>query len=162
MTTKKPLKNNGDNHDSLVGTPSHKVATGVGALVGGVAVGAVTGTAAGPIGTVVGAVVGAIAGGLGADAAAESVDEIAEEAHWRKTWESRPDARRDESYDDFGPAYAYGVTAYRTRQGTFDEIEKDLSREWTGARGSSRLAWDSARQPTRDAYDRLDRMSNRS
>ena len=64
---------------TLVGVPSHPVATGTGAVAAGAA-GAVVGSAAGPVGTVVGAVVGAVVGGLGMDAVASAVEEANEDA----------------------------------------------------------------------------------
>jgi hypothetical protein len=43
------------------------------------------------------------------------------------------------SYDDYGPAYAYGVNSYSTYAGRdWDDVEPELSGRWDTARGSPR------------------------
>jgi hypothetical protein len=148
------------NRDPISGAPgSHPVGTGIGAALGGAAAGAATGTVAGPVGTVVGAAVGAIVGGLAGKGVAESIDPTREDAYWRDNYKGRPYVG-DATYDDYGPAYAYGVASYGTHAGhghSFDEIESDLSRDWDKSRGKSKLTWDRARNATRDAWDRVSR-----
>jgi len=152
------------NRDPISGAPgAHPVGTGIGAALGGAAAGAATGaatgTVAGPVGTVVGAAIGAVVGGLAGKGVAESIDPTREEAYWRENYKSRPYAS-GASYDDFGPAYAYGVSSYRRHAGrAFDDVESDLAREWSSARGESSLTWDRARVASRDAWDRLGRSS---
>jgi hypothetical protein len=142
--------------EPLVGVPTHKVSTAAGAVVGGIAAGAAVGTVAGPIGTVIGAAVGAVAGGLGGDAIADSVDEARESAHWREQYRNRPYVPAQARYEDFGPAYDYGVTSYQRHRGrSFDEAEADLSRDWHSVRGMSTLRWEDARHAARDAWDRV-------
>lgn len=142
---------------------AHPVGVGVGAAVGGAAAGVATaaatgaavGTAAGPVGTVVGAAVGAVVGGLAGKAVAEHYDPTVEDRYWREHHKARPYVSGG-SYDDFGPAYAYGVSSYGKYSGRkFDEVESELSRNWTGARGKSSLSWDRAKPATQDAWDRL-------
>ena len=128
----------------------------VGGVAGGVAGGAMAGAAAGgmtgPVGAAVGAVVGAVAGAL----AGRSVDPKAEDTYWRDNYTTRPYVQAGTSYDDYGPAYRYGVETYPRYAGRpFDEVEAELSRDWAGARGTSRLDWNDARHPTRDAWERL-------
>ncbi len=151
------LKGTDANRDPINGAPgSHPVGTGIGAALGGAAAGAATSTVAGPVGTVVRAAVGAIVGGLAGKGVAESIDPTREDAYWRENYKARPYAG-DATYDDFGPAYAYGVTSYRTHTGhghSFDEIEPDLARDWDKVRGKSSLTWDRAKNATRDAWDR--------
>ena len=144
------------NRDPLTGEPgAHPLGTGIGAALGGAAAGAVTGTAAGPVGTLVGAALGAIVGGLAGKSAAEAIDPTSEDIYWRDNFTHRPYAG-GASYDDYGPAYGYGVSAYRRYPSRrFDEIETELSREWDAARGRSTLAWDRAREATRDAWLRV-------
>lgn len=144
------------NRDPLTGAPgAHPVGTGVGAAAGGIAAGAAIGTVAGPVGTVVGAAVGAVVGGLAGKGVAESIDPTREDAYWRDNYKSRPYAS-GASYDDFGPAYAYGVSSYpRLGDRPFDEAESDLSRGWDRARGKSSLTWDRAKHATRDAWSRI-------
>ncbi|MEO8080178.1 MAG: hypothetical protein ABI641_06580, partial [Caldimonas sp.] len=127
------------NRDPLTGAPgSHPIGTGVGAALGGAAAGAATGTVAGPVGTVVGAAVGAVIGGLAGKGVAESIDPTREDAYWRENYRGRPYVDDAASYDDFGPAYAYGVSSYGTHAGrSYDAAEADLSRGWDRARGKS-------------------------
>jgi hypothetical protein len=144
------------NRDPITDAPgAHPVGTGVGALLGGAAAGAATGTVAGPIGTVIGAAVGAVVGGLAGKGVAESIDPTREDAYWRENYKSRPYVG-DGTYDDFGPAYGYGVSSYGKHSGrSFDEVESDLGRDWSTARGTSSLSWDRAKNATRDAWDRV-------
>ncbi len=146
------------NRDPISGAPgAHPVGTGVGAALGGAAAGAATGTVAGPVGTVVGAAVGAVVGGLAGKGVAEAIDPTREDAYWRENYRNRPYVNGG-TYDDFGPAYAYGVSSYGRYSGRkFDEVESDLSRDWNSARGKSSLSWDRAKNATRDAWDRLRR-----
>jgi hypothetical protein len=144
--------------------PSHPVATGVGAAVGGVAGGIAGGAAAGaaiggltgPAGAALGAVGGAIAGAVAGKGVGKSIDPVAEDAYWRQNYSSRPYIGDSRSYDDYGPAYKYGVDSYSRYPGrSFDEVEGDLGRDWANARGRSSLAWDNAKHATRDAWNRL-------
>ena len=145
------------NRDPLTGAPgAHPIGTGVGAAVGGAAAGAAAGTIVGPVGTVVGAAVGAIVGGLAGKGVAEVMDPTSETAYWRDNFKSRPYATGAASFDDYEPAYGYGVSAYSKYPGrSFDEVESDLSRDWISARGNSHLGWDNARNATRDAWERV-------
>lgn len=150
-----------DNLDPLTGTPgAHPIGTGVGAALGGAAAGALTGTAAGPVGTLVGAGLGAIVGGLVGKSVAESVDPTREDAYWRENHASRPYIERGVGYDDYGPAYRYGVIAFaRYSGGRFEDVEDNLSRNWATERGQSNLDWARARDATRDAWCRVGGLS---
>ena len=145
------------NRDPITGAPgSHPVGTAVGAVAGAAAAGAAAGTVAGPVGTVVGAAVGAVVGGLAGKGIAESIDPTAEDAYWRDNYTSRPYVAPGSSYDDYGPAYSYGVNSYSKYAGRkFDEVESDLSRDWNNVRGKSSLTWDRAKLATRDAFQRV-------
>ena len=138
------------------------VATGTGAVVGG-AVGGVAGGAAagaavggmtGPVGAAVGAVVGAVAGAMAGRGMAKA-DPVAEDTYWRDNYASRPYVNGG-TYDDYGPAYQYGVNA-RTQypDRNFDDVETDLGRDWSNARGKSSLQWEHAKHATRDAWHRV-------
>lgn len=144
------------NRDPLTGAAgSHPVGTGVGAALGGVAAGAVAGTVAGPVGTVIGAAVGAVMGGLAGKGVAELIDPTAEEAYWRDNHASRPYAS-GAGYDEYAPAYRYGVDSYTRQPGRkFEDVEPELARDWDQARGSSSLEWDRAKHATRDAWNRV-------
>ena len=157
MATDLDLKTRDANRDPITGAPgSHPVGTGIGAAAGGIAAGAAAGTIAGPIGTVVGAVAGAVVGGLMGKGVAEMIDPTAEEAYWRENYESRPYVESGFTFDDYGPAYRYGVDTYGTYVGRpFDEVEPTLARDWERSRGHSRLAWEKAKYATKDSWQRL-------
>jgi hypothetical protein len=145
------------NRDPITGAPgAHPVGTGVGAAAGGMAAGAAAGTVAGPVGTVIGAAVGAVVGGLAGKGVAEHIDPTIEEAYWRENYKSRPYIGANETFDDYGPAYMYGVENYPRYEGRkFDEVEGDLARDWQRAKGKSSLTWDRAKNATRDSWERL-------
>jgi hypothetical protein len=145
-----------DHRDPLTGAPgAHPLGVGVGAAAGGLATGAAVGSVAGPVGTMVGAAVGAIAGGLIGKGAAEMVDPTVEEAYWRDHYATRPYVADDRTYEDYAPAYRYGVDSYNRhyRRG-YLEAETELAQGWDSAKGESRLGWDDARDAVRDAWDR--------
>ncbi|MDN8616105.1 glycine zipper domain-containing protein [Variovorax ginsengisoli] len=144
-------------------TDSSAAATGVGAVIGG-AVGGVAGGAAagaavggmtGPVGAVVGAAVGAVAGAIAGRRVAKA-DPAVEDAYWRENYAGRPYVESGSNYDDYAPAYRYGVDSYgRFPDRPFDEVEPELGRAWDSARGGSRLEWERAKHATRDAWQRL-------
>lgn len=143
----------------------HPAAKGVGAVVGGVtggvaggaAAGAAVGGMTGPVGAVVGAAVGAVVGAVAGKGIAKAADPVAEEAYWRDNYSTRPYASGG-SFDDYGPAYRYGVDSYSKYQGRpYDEVEPELSRDWGTARGNSSLEWERAKHATRDAWHRVER-----
>jgi hypothetical protein len=150
-------RNPAANPDPITGEAgSHPVGTGVGAIAGGVATGAAVGTMAGPIGTAIGAAVGAVVGGLAGKGIAELIDPTVEDAYWRSNFADRPYVASGATYDDYGPAYRYGVDSYSRYDGReFDEVEGDLGRDWDRARGASSLTWDRARDATRDSWQRV-------
>ena len=145
------------NRDKISGKPgSGAVGAGVGAVAGGIAAGAAAGTVAGPVGTALGAAAGAVAGGLVGKGVADMIDPKAEDAYWRKNYSSRPYVTTDTPYDEYAPAYRYGVDAATLYPGrSFDDVESDLSAKWNSARGKSRLEWDRAKHATRDAWQRV-------
>ena len=124
---------------------AHPVGTGLGAVAGGAAAGALAGTVA-----------GAVAGGLAGKAIAKSIDPTAEEAYWRENYSSRPYVTKGATYDEYGPAYRYGVDAYGRYEGrSFEQAEPELMRDWDRAKGTSRLTWENAKHATRDAWQRV-------
>ena len=147
------------NLDPITKEPgAHPVGTGVGAAAGGMAGGPGAGPPPGPVGMVLGAAVGAVVGGLAGKGVAEAIDPTAEDDYWRTNYRDRQYVNADDTYDDYGPAYRYGVERYADHRdrGSFDEVEGELSHDWGVARGTSRLEWDRARHATRDAWTRLD------
>jgi hypothetical protein len=148
----------GANRDPLSGeVGAHPVGVGLGAAAGGMAFGAAVGTVAGPVGMAVGALVGAVAGGLAGKGVAEAIDPTAEDAYWRANYASRAYATPRDAYDDWGPAYAYGVAHYNRNVGaraSFEDVEDEMERGWNDARGSSGMEWTRARLAAYDAWQK--------
>ena len=146
------------NADIITGEPgSHPVGTGVGG-VGGAAAGAAIGSMAGPLGTLIGGAIGAIVGGGAGHAAAEAIDPTREEAYWRAHYANASYHKEGYDFDrDLHPAYAVGY-ANRARypaDARFEDHESDLERSWHEVRGESRMAWEDARQASKDAWNRI-------
>lgn len=131
------------NRDPISGEPgAHPVGTGVGAALGGAAAGAAAGTVVGPVGTVVGAAVGAIVGGLAGKGVAEAIDPTREMGYWRDNYKTRPYADASTDFNEYEPAYAFGLASHSKYPGrSFDDVDADLSRDWNASRGKSTLAW---------------------
>lgn len=157
MNNDNDIRNLDANRDALTGAPgSHPVGTGLGALAGGAAAGAATGTVAGPVGTVVGAAVGAVVGGLAGKGVAEAIDPTRERAYWSENFSDRDYVEQGSSFDDYGPAYGYGVDARGRYPGRdFDDVESELSNDWPARRGTSSLNWERAKLASRDAWNRI-------
>ena len=160
MTNERPTAKNerrDDKRDPLTGaTGSHPVGTGVGAVAGGVAAGAAIGTVAGPIGTAAGAVAGAVVGGLAGRGIAEMIDPKAEDDYWRDNFSTRPYIDPSLTYDDYGPAYRYGVESYsQYHDRDFESMEPDLGRGWERAKDKSSLTWERAKHATKDAWRKV-------
>ncbi|HWI82403.1 hypothetical protein [Ramlibacter sp.] len=160
-----------DRRDNSADKKDHPAAKGVGAVVGGVAGGVTGGAAAGaavggmtgPVGAVVGAAVGAVAGAMAGKGIAKAVDPAVEDAYWRDNYASRPYVTSGANYDDYGPAYRYGVDSYsKYPNRSFDEVEPELSRDWGTARGTSSLEWERAKQASRDAWHRVSNTVERA
>ena len=145
------------NRDPITGAPgAHPVGTGMGALAGGAAAGAVAGTMGGPVGTVIGAAIGAVVGGLAGKGAAEAIDPTRESAYWSENFSARGYVEKGSSFDDYGPAYGFGVNAFGRYPGRdFDDVEAEMSGEWAGSRGASNLSWERARPAAREAWTRI-------
>lgn len=147
------------NRDPITGAPgAHPVGTGLGAAAGGTA-GAAIGSVAGPVGTVVGAAIGAVVGGLGGKAAGEAVNPTAEEAYWRENYKKESYVKAEHSYDEYAPAYRTGYENRAKYAGkTFEEAEGDLRTDYERTRANSRLEWDDARNASRAAWHRVERV----
>ena len=98
----------------------------------------------------------AIVGGLAGKGIAEMIDPTAEDAYWRDNYASRPYVTSGATYDDYGPAYRYGVDAYtRYPDRKFEDVESELASDWNRAKGTSRLEWERAKAATRDSWQRV-------
>jgi hypothetical protein len=116
----------------------------------------------GPVGAAVGAVAGAVVGALAGKGIANAVDPAVEDQYWRENYSSRPYVS-GASYDDYGPAYRYGVDAYtRYPNRSFDDVESDLGRDWSTYRGNSSLEWERAKHASRDAWHRVSNAAERA
>ena len=103
-----------------------------------------------PLGT------GAVVGGLAGKGVAEAIDPTKEDAYWRENFRSRHYVNQGATYDDYGPAYGFGVESASRHPGrSFDDAELELSRQWTTRTGTSTLGWNQAKDAARDAWDRL-------
>lgn len=147
--------------------PAARTGTGavVGGVAGGVAGGAAAGAAAGgltgPAGAVIGAAVGAVIGAVTGNRM--KADPVAEDRYWRDNYASRPYVNQGSTYDDYAPAYKYGVDAYsRYPDRNFDDMEPELSRDWGTARGTSSLEWERAKHASRDAWHRVSNAAERA
>ena len=139
---------------SVISGTGAVVGGALGGVAGGAAAGAAVGGMTGPVGALVGAAVGAVAGAVAGKGFAH-VDPVVEDTYWRDNYSSRPYVQGG-TYDDYGPAYQYGVnsrTKYPNR--SFDDVETDLSRDWSNARGRSSLEWENAKHASRDAWQRV-------
>jgi uncharacterized protein (TIGR02271 family) len=158
MATKTTKHKKKDNTDSQVIGATLGVAGGAAA---GAGVGAAVGSAVPGIGTAIGAGVGALVGGLaggaGGAAVANYVDPAREEEYWEKNHTTRPYYRAGTTFNEYRPAYRYGVESATKYPGkSFDEVEGRLGRSWPKYRGdSSSLGWSKARDAVRDAHDRV-------
>jgi hypothetical protein len=96
---------------------------------------------------------GAAAGGM----AAGAVDPTVEEAYWRSNYMREPYYERGYNFEDYYPAYRTGWEGrarYQNRR--FDEVERDLARDYQRNRGDSRLEWAKNRHAARAAWERLE------
>ena len=147
-----------DRSDESETTPpsgGHPVATGAGAAGAGAAGAAVGGLVAGPVGALVGGAVAAVAGGLGGRAIAEAFNPTEEERYWREHYRTRPYASPDTRFEDLEPAYRYGweSRAAHPRE-RWEELEAQLEEGWRCRRCEQE--WERARDPARDAFERLE------
>jgi phage tail tape-measure protein len=147
------------NPDPITGEPgAHPVGTGLGAATAGAAMGAAAGLAGGPIAGAVGAAIGAVAGGYAGKGIAEEIDPTAEEAYWRDEYPNREYFSEDVEFDAIAPAYRYGwESRTRNRDRSWEEVEPELARDWSGNSSVASLQWPQARPATRDAWERVSR-----
>ncbi len=83
-------------------------------------------------------------------------DTAREQAYWRSHFRNRSYVAQDDSYDDYGPAFGYGIDAHGRRDGRrFEDMESELAREWDQFKGQSSLTWEHAKGAVRDAWNRL-------
>lgn len=79
------------------------------------------------------------------------------DAFWNREHVNRPYVRARYGYDDYRPAYRYGLWA-RCEYGdsSWESIEDELEAGWEAVRGASRLSWALAKDAVRDAFEETD------
>jgi len=95
--------------------------------------------------------------------AAEAVNPTEEERFWRQSYQSRPYFKTGRDFEHYSLAYRYGWESasradYHGRR--FEDVENDLSRNWSRARGNSRTEWSDVREATRDAFERVQKQTS--
>ena len=97
-----------------------------------------------------------MAGGLAGNKFADSIDPAAEEAYWRENSSNRPYVTGGATFNEYRPAYSYGVDAHRRFEGrSFEQVEPELMREWDRVKGMSSLTWENAKHAVRDSWQRV-------
>ena len=133
---------------------ANPVGTEPGAAAGGVAPEPVFGTVGRE---------GTVAGGVAGKTIAESIDPAAEEAYWRETYLTRPYVNREATFNEYRPAYSYGVDAHRRYEGqSFEQAEPELMRDWDRVKGMSSLTWEDAKHAVRDSWQRVSDFAQRA
>jgi hypothetical protein len=98
----------------------------------------------------------------GSDLVPASVYE-AQEAHWAANYATRPYVEVGEDYEDYAPAYLYGVFWYHSNPDLpFDAGDADLSKGWDSARGDSALDWPKAKAAVEEAWYQVRDLAERS
>lgn len=135
----------------------HILGAGSAAVAGG-ATGAVIGAVvAGPAGLAVGAVAGGALGAVLGNRAAEAADTRLDLGHFQQIHREMPYFIDGMKWDDYAPAYRYGLETYRTRGAQpFVEAEPELEQGWGRARDVSRLTWLQARSAVEHTWRSLD------
>ena len=137
---------------------AHPVETALSAAAGGVPADAVFGTVGRED-----AVAGAAGSGSAGNTFAESIDPAGEEAYWRENYSSRPNVNPEVSFNEYRPAYSYGVDAHRRFEGrSFEQVEPELMGEWDGVKGVSSLTWENAKHAVRDSWQRVSDLVERA
>jgi hypothetical protein len=85
-------------------------------------------------------------------------DPAREEVFWRESFRREPYFERGYTFEDYLPGYRVGWEArlYYSDARSFDEIERELERQYRRNRGPSRLGWDKNRHAARAAWERFD------
>ena len=105
----------------------------------------------------VGTGLGAAAGGLAGKGIADRINPTVEESFWRANYTREPYYERGYNFEDYHPGYRTGWEGRRRYENRrFDEVERELSREYQRNRGESRLDWAKNRHAARAAWERFD------
>ena len=77
------------------------------------------------------------------------------DTHYQSRFDSVGYREADHSYDDYRPAYRYGMQARQQHAGRQwdDHLERDLGDGWDRFKADSRLSWEKAKHAVREAFD---------
>lgn len=135
----------------------HVAGTGGGAVAGGAIGAAIGGLVGGPPGLALGAAAGTAIGAVVGHKASDSADSSGNLGHFRQIFESMPYYVSGRTWDDYGPAYRYGIDTYREhRQRGLEGAEAQLQAGWDGAKRGSTLLWSETRDAIEHAWRELD------
>jgi hypothetical protein len=91
------------------------------------------------------------------DAWDDEIDPTLEDAYWRENFRGRPYVSEGETYDPYDAAYRTAYENYDQYRGrTFDDVESDLRQDYEQRGGQSAMAWEKAKEATRDAWRRIE------
>lgn len=80
--------------------------------------------------------------------------------YWQNQYQNEPYYNQARNFGDYEPAYRLGSESRSRYAGQrFEDVEGDLRSEYEASRGQSQLGWDEARDATRAAWEREDRMN---
>ncbi len=135
----------------------HILGTG-GATLGGGAVGAAVGAVLGGMpGLTLGAVAGGALGALIGQRLSEATDPRGDLGHYQQVYRTTPYFVQGMTWDDYAPAYRYGLESYATHGGQpLERAANALAEGWPHARGASRLEWHQAQPAVAHAWRELD------
>ena len=135
---------------------THVFGAGIAAVAGGALGAAIGAVVSGTPGMTIGAVVGGVLGAVYGNRTAESVDRRDDLGHFEQIHREMPYFLDGMAWDDYAPAYRYGIETYRLHGGrVFREVEAELEPGWARARGTSRLSWLQARAAVEHAWREL-------
>lgn len=145
----------------------HVFGAGAAALAGGAAGGAVGMVVGGPVGLVVGAAAGGALGAIAGDRASEAVAPDDDIGRFRQVFDSMPYYVSGMTWDDYEPAYRYGIAQYRDRERQgghepFAVAEPALEAGWEVVRGKSRLLWSEAREAVEHVWRWFDEARDKT
>lgn len=135
----------------------HVAGAGGGAVAGGAVGAAIGAVIGGPPGLALGAAAGTAIGAITGHKVSESVDSSGDLGHFEQIYRSMPYYVSDRTWDDYAPAYHYGIATYgEHRQRGIENGEAQLEAGWNAAKGQSTLLWSEARDPVEHAWRELD------
>lgn len=135
----------------------HVLGAGTSAIAGGAVGAAIGGVVAGPPGIALGAAAGTAVGAILGHKTSEAIDPRGNLGHFQQIHHTMPYFKAGMTWDDYAPAYQYGLDTYTTQGAqAFELAEAKLSEGWPRARDISRLDWQSAAPAVAHAWRELD------